>query len=267
MLGSRKSAISVAEAAVKTRVKDIKKVDIDIMSTGESPSVEKSYYFKELTGGTPIENLYMDSDTGYMRFAIDADGISKVVQSLNLDADKALQPQLVTGQEGTRYELGFRLKQASGTHFMTLRILNRKTESTDIYTYRFQIIVREKNKVPVVDVPQVSYRDSLLNVTKLWLLSRKYDRVRKPDWAGFFDGRLRGYEMNEAGATKVQNDLSEAIKYKIQDIYISDIKAIPHPESRSWDVSVVTTDTDTQLSTLTADLDSRQVVVKLDEDA
>ena len=34
------------------------------------------------------------------------------------------------------------------------------------------------------------YRDALLNSVKLFLLSRKGDRIRQPEYAGFFDKLL-----------------------------------------------------------------------------
>ena len=283
MLGSRKSAIEVAQTITRDRVEDIKKVDIDIFKSGEEKVFGQKFLIKELSLGTPIKNMYIDADTGYMRFSIKANGVDKIVSKLTLDAETSLNPQVVSTEDGNRYEVGFKLKQPNGTHFMTLKIANcAKDPATgevklagngqpvperfETYSYRFQILVREQDKMSTMDVPQDSYRDALLNVTKLWLLSRKYDRVRHPDWAGFFDNQLRAYEMSEAGASKVEADLLEAISSKVEDVYISEIKATPHPESRSWDVSVVSTDTETQISTLAAEAKERQVTISIEDE-
>lgn len=111
---------------------------------------------------------------------------------------------------------------------------------------------------------QVSYRDALLNVTKLWLLSRRYDRVRQPDWAGFFDGLLREYPMTEEGARRVESALSEAINEKIPDIIITSVKAVPDLVKKGWNVYVKTVDTDTNLSTAWAEDQALEVFIASD---
>lgn len=87
------------------------------------------------------------------------------------------------------------------------------------------------------DLKRDSYAAALLNTTKLWLLSGPYDRVRKPDWAGFFSKLLREYEMTDEGAAKVEKDLRAAVSGKITDVTIVDVKARPNPAGRSWDVN------------------------------
>lgn len=92
---------------------------------------------------------------------------------------------------------------------------------------------------------QDSYVKALMNVTKLWLLSNRWDRVRNPDWAGFFDKRLREYQMSEKGASQVESDLKEAIAKKIPDVMITNVKAKPDLAARGWDVAVDALDTST----------------------
>lgn len=277
MIGVRKSAIDVSRTVTTARTEAIKKVDIDIFKTGETTVSSYSYKFKENTVNTPINLIYIDSDTGYMRFYIGINGVTKVVVNLVLDAKTKISPQLVTMDGESRYEFGFKLTETKGSHFLTLKVGNvakdadNNTRLTDQgeaiiasyenYTYNFQVIPQEKSQSTAVDIPVDSYRDALLNVTKLWLLSRRYDRVRQPDWAGFFDNHLREYKMNDEGAEKVATDLNEAIRGKIEDILITDIVATPHLESRSWDVSVTSTDTQTQLSTFSSTVEEKKVSI------
>lgn len=275
MLGPRKSALSVSENITKNRVEKIKKVDIDIFKEGTIPVSLKTFLLQELTLNTPMRNLFIDKDTGYMRFMIKADGVTKVVSNLVLDTDMKLNPQLVQGKEDSHYEVGLRLEDLSGTHICMLRLQRCSLDEEgnlvllkefEDYMYRFKIVVREKDALSIIDVPVDTYRDALLNVTKLWLLSRKYDRVRNPGWAGFFDNQLREYEMSEKGAKQVEEDLLKQISGKISDVYISDIKATPHLESRSWDVSVVSTDTETQISTTNMKEKELMRTISIDDD-
>lgn len=111
-----------------------------------------------------------------------------------------------------------------------------------------------------------SYRDSLLNVTKLWLLSGKYDRVRQPNWAGFFDDRLRSYQMNSEGIQKVQEDLLNEIDEKIPDIVITEVIAEPHLEDRGWSVSVTAIDSQTKITTNARDDKKATISFKLDDE-
>lgn len=123
-----------------------------------------------------------------------------------------------------------------------------------VYLNRFlEKKVEEIKKVDIdifdEDFKVDSYRDSLLNVTKLWLLSGKYDRIRQPDWAGFFDDRLRSYPMNSEGVQKVQEDLLNEIGEKIPDVVITEVIAEPHLEDRGWSISVTAIDSQTKIAT------------------
>lgn len=98
------------------------------------------------------------------------------------------------------------------------------------------------------DFVQDTYDAALLNVTKLWLLSGKWDRIRNPDWAGFFDKRLREYPMNDEGAQQAEKDLRTKIQEKIPDIAVTDVKAIPKLGERGWEVGVDVIDVQTEVS-------------------
>lgn len=111
---------------------------------------------------------------------------------------------------------------------------------------------------------QDTYREALLNTTKLWLLSRSYDRVRKPNWAGFFDGLLREYPMNSEGAAAVERDLLAAIEDKIPDIVITEVKATPDLVNKGWYVYVKSIDTDTNLTTAFAENEALSVFISSD---
>lgn len=283
MLGARKSALRVARTVVEKRVEDIKKVDIDIFDSGETKVESGEFTYSELTPGTPIQLNFIDKNTGYVRFNIKANGTTKVVLNCVLDGETEFHPTIVDSDElGLHYEFAFRLANITSTHFINLKIGNCKVDSEgrtvkdandapivlsqENYLFKFHILLRSKSEMSVVDVPQNAYRDALLNVTKLWLLSGKYDRVRKPDWAGFFDDRLRRYPMNEAGARKVEEDLLEAISGKIKEVFISDCIATPNLVERSWDVSVTSTDTTTQTSTLGLDRQQKTITINVDDE-
>ena len=284
MLGAKKSALIVAKSTVEKRVEDIKKVDIDIFDSGETKVEAGEFTYSLLTPGTPIELNFLDKDTGYIRFNINLNGESKVVLGCMLDGEIEIKPTLVQdATSGNHYEFSFRLKNATGTHFIALKVGNCKTDNNgklllsstskehivlrqENYLFKFHILLRSKNQMSVVDVPQDTYRDALLNVTKLWLLSGKYDRVRHPEWAGFFEDRLRRYPMSAEGAEQVQNDLLAAIGGKIKDVIISDCVATPNPVDKSWDVAVTSTDTRTQTSTLSMSRDQKTVTINIDED-
>lgn len=117
-----------------------------------------------------------------------------------------------------------------------------------------------------MDLPIDSYRDALLNVTKLWLLSSRYDRVRQPNWAGFFDDRLRKYPMTTEGARQVVADLGEQIAGKISSVVATSIRAIPKPEERGWEVEIDSMDTTSQVSTMNATKEEKSVVISLDDE-
>lgn len=284
MLGQRKSLIQVTNRATVDVVDEVKKVDIDIFKTGEEDVDSVTYQFKALSAGTPIENLFIDTNTGRMKFRIDVTTSTKGISSLVLDADTSITPQkvvddLLTGLH--HYEFELKLSDPSGTHTLNLQVVNYKTNngklelsaageaipvSYENYLYKFHILVKNKNALKIVDIPQDTYQDALLNVAKLWLLSGKYDRVRHPDWAGFFDNHLRGYQMNDEGAKKVQEDLSQQIAAKIKDVLISGVEATPLPAERAWEVYVTATDMQTKLSTLSMNKKKASTVVSVDDD-
>lgn len=114
-------------------------------------------------------------------------------------------------------------------------ILVRKTErvektDTDIFTQEMQLD---------------KYSDALMNTVKLWLLSSKWDRIRKPGWAGFFDGRLEKYPMNEDGVAQATQELMEAFKGKVPAVELTDIYMKPKLVERGWEVAVSAIDTET----------------------
>lgn len=97
------------------------------------------------------------------------------------------------------------------------------------------------------DLEILTYDKALLNATKLYLLSGRWDRVRQPGWAGFFDNLLREYPMNADGEKKVVEDLTENIKNKIAGVNITEVTAKANVISRSWDVGVSAIDTETNV--------------------
>lgn len=294
MLGNRKSAITVMRMTVDDRTEKIKKVDIDIFNSGESVIDLKEYRLNEITTNTPIKLHTLDKTTGYMRFVIKVDGLHSQISTMILDSERNLSPQYVEDTEtklgeylfsAGHYEIGFRLDHPEGAHYINLKVANCKRnpdgtiafinndpenepiiESYTTYVYKFFVLAQTVSQTINMDIPVDTYRDALLNVTKLWLLSGKFDRVRKPNWAGFFDDLLRRYPMTDNGAEQVVEDLRAAIINKVQDIYISDCKAVPNLKDRSWSVSVSSTDTSTQLTTDNLPDSDKTVVLSIDAD-
>lgn len=282
MLGARKSALVVANTVLEKRVEEIKKVDIDIFDSGETKVESGEFTYSELTPGTPIQLNFIDKNTGYIRFNVKANGKSKIIISCVLDGETEFHPALIKNETESHYEFAFRLNQATATHFIALKIGNCRTTvdgvalksasgehiifSQENFLFKFHILLRAKEQMSIVDVPQNSYRDALLNVTKLWLLSGKYDRVRQPHWAGFFDDRLRRYPMNEEGARAVEKDLLQAIHGKIHEVLISDCVAKPNLVERSWDVALTSTDTTTQTSTVNLSQQQKSVTINVDDE-
>lgn len=119
---------------------------------------------------------------------------------------------------------------------------------TNFVTEKVDKIKKEDINIFQDDFVQDTYDAALLNVTKLWLLSGKWDRIRNPDWAGFFDKRLREYPMNDEGAQQAEKDLRTKIQEKIPDIAVTDVKAIPKLGERGWEVGVDVIDVQTEVS-------------------
>lgn len=276
MLGARKTALQVANTAIKNQIEKIKKVDIDIIDSG---AIEKNNYIYEIQQDfqttTPISILTYDRYNPVIRFKIDLKKINSsnlncTISSMYLDENYQLKPQLIIEdalkKEG-HFEVNAYLNEPEGSHQILLNLVVKKDniQSTRDYIFKFKVVKVLTNTETQIDIPQDSYRDALLNVTKLWLMSSKYDRVRKPDWAGFFDDRLRKYPMTSAGAEQVQTDLAKAIKNKIGSVYISDIKATPLLTERGWDVQVESIDTNTQISTGNTSEDTH-IIVSIDND-
>jgi len=91
----------------------------------------------------------------------------------------------------------------------------------------------------------VYYSKALLNTLKLWLLSGPYDRVRRPNWAGFFTKLLREYSMDEAGAEEIKTRLQAEIQSKIEGVELTEITATPLLGKKMWEVGVGAIDRDT----------------------
>lgn len=53
----------------------------------------------------------------------------------------------------------------------------------------------------------LTYSEALVHQYKFWCRSEADDYVRKPGFAGFFDGYLRAYSMDAEGERKVAEDL------------------------------------------------------------
>lgn len=241
MLG-RRGAIEVLKDFTKGHVEKIKKVDIDIFKSGKTKNMITKYIYTPVTvlAIQPTVSIDYANDTQLsMRFKVGVNPETDVITQILLDDEKELNWSPVQGED---FCYVFAYPTEPGPH--TLYIESTKGNCT----FEFYILHRKLEKGSSVDIPVDSYQDALLNVTKLWLLSSRFDRVRHADWAGFFDDRLRRYRMDEAGAKKVEDDLIAQMNTKIKDVVVSEVTATPLLQERAWDVSVVATDTTTQMS-------------------
>lgn len=112
------------------------------------------------------------------------------------------------------------------------------------------------------NMEQTSYLDTVNNMVRFWLLSRKDDRIRKPKWAGFFDTLLQEYSMDDDGKAMVEQDLQDALKEALGDqLSILEVVATPDPVEQGWTVGVKAVDKNTHLMIDTIDDTDNQVFV------
>lgn len=263
MLGNRGSLQVLKQFTNKVVEDDLKKVDIDIFKSGKTNTILNRYTATAITKTTlkpAIKIDYMSDSHLIIRFRVKNDPVNNPITVALLDDEFTLHAQAVSELKES-YSLVSAYPTEPGSH--TLHI---ETADGSVADFEFYIVYRKITSTANVDIPIVFYREALLNVTKLWLLSSKYDRVRHPDWAGFFDDRLRRYQMSEEGAKKASNELMYAINQKIENVIITEATCKPLPYERAWDVSVVSTDTQTQIS-LQSIKDLDEAHVKVSENA
>lgn len=249
MLGSRGNVIRINETRLTDYVEKIKKVDIDIFQSGVTDNVLNVYDTTVQTEGTsPIKLLFADKNKLIVHLRVDIREGFKI-RSFTLNDDTNVVAQKVVDDDDEYYLAIVYMPETGPEHFRLVIENTDNPEDTRSYDYNLYVRTHDVKSGTNTDIPVDSYRDALLNVTKLWLLSSKYDRVRHPDWAGFFDDRLRRYPMNDEGAKQVQVDLTNAILEKVKGVYISNVTAKPLLAERGWDVGVTSTDTDTGLTT------------------
>lgn len=253
MLGSRGNVIRINETRLTDYVEKIKKVDIDIFQSGVTDNVLNVYDTTVQTEGTsPIKLLFADKNKLIVHLRVDVREGFKI-RSFTLNDDTNVVAQKVVDDDDEYYLAIVYMPEAGPEHFRLIIENIDNSEDTRSYDYNLYVRAHDVKSGTNTDIPVDSYRDALLNVTKLWLLSSKYDRVRHPDWAGFFDDRLRRYPMNDEGAKQVQVDLTNAILEKVKGVYISNVTAKPLLAERGWDVGVTSADTDTGITTDTQD--------------
>lgn len=253
MLGSRGNVIRINETRLTDYVEKIKKVDIDIFQSGVTDNVLNVYDTTVQTEGTsPIKLLFADKNKLIVHLRVDVREGFKI-RSFTLNDDTNVVAQKVIDEDDEYYLAIVYMPEAGPEHFRLVIENINNPEDTRSYDYNLYVRAHDVKSGTNTDIPVDSYRDALLNVTKLWLLSSKYDRVRHPDWAGFFDDRLRRYTMNDEGAKQVQVDLTNAILEKVKGVYISNVTAKPLLAERGWDVGVTSADTDTGITTDTQD--------------
>lgn len=261
MIGYKQSALQVIQTKKADYLDKIKKVDIDIFNSGVKKNYLRQYFFKAAPDNKKgrIQKIFSDKHNLLLHFKIlrtDSDS----VQSLFLDQTHVLTTQHVITKDET-YDLVICHLMEPGEHVLDLRTVNGYVER-----FVFHMLEQELEKGSVIDIPQIAYRDALLNVVKLWLLSSRWDRVRKPDWAGFFDDRLQRFPMNETGARQLEQELSQTLLDKIKNVVISETTATPKLSDRSWDVGLTALDTQTKIiAKYNADIDTKKSMYLEDE--
>lgn len=265
MLGNHNNN-QILSVFVEKHVDRIKKVDIDIFKSGRDKKTVYKYnaVVSQESIGSRIKIQFLGENHLIIRFLMKLKDDEDIVNALldkGEDYEKNNLDVQVKTEYGEKYALIGATLNEPGQHTIQITLNNSQT-----YSLVFYILARELERGSDIDIPVVSYQDALLNVTKLWLLSRKYDRVRQPNWGGFFDDRLRRYEMSEAGARKVEEDLIYAAKQKLGSSIISEVHAKPLTVERGWDVSVVATDLSTGISTKSIeDKQESHILVKDDD--
>lgn len=110
------------------------------------------------------------------------------------------------------------------------------------------IIEKATDNVYISDIDPVSgnivtYSAALFNNYKIWLRSQENDYIRRPGFAGFFDGWLRKYPMTEEGARLVESNLVKRTLEAFNGaITLSYVKATPNVNTRIWTVEVIPMD-------------------------
>ena len=251
MLGNH-SNNQILSAFVTKHVERIKKVDIDIFKSGRDKKT--IYKYKAIPSqnntASPVKIQFMGENHLIIRFLVKLKDNEELITAI-----------LDKGEEYEKNKLDIHVVKEYGEKYALVGATFNEPEWHSLYVeiqdpfhvkkfdFNFYILARELEKDSEIDIPVVEYQNALLNTTKLWLLSRKYDRVRRPNWAGFFDDRLRRYPMTEEGARKVEEDLMYEARNKIGAAVLSEVHAKPLLEERGWGVSVISTDLSTSIST------------------
>ena len=225
---------------IENKVESIRKVDIDFFSNGDREGAAYKYkidFYKTCAMISLVEN-----NTADLRFKVKPGSLQ--ITDVVLDEGISLGYAQTSSSDWTIYIP----KISGGLHVLLVRLKNKNDEYS-IESTTFYVTPIGETKVVGKHIPIVDYRKALLNVTKLWLLSRSYDRIRKPDWAGFFDRLLREYPMNDAGAESIEHRLLEELQEKIPNVVISSVKAVPDLANKGWNVSVKAFDSETNITT------------------
>lgn len=95
----------------------------------------------------------------------------------------------------------------------------------------------------------LTYSEALVHQYKFWCRSEADDYVRKPGFAGFFDGYLRAYSMDAEGERKVAEDLLA----KTREIFggkleLAECRAEADLPRRFWKVYVTPVDLISRIS-------------------
>jgi hypothetical protein len=85
--------------------------------------------------------------------------------------------------------------------------------------------------------------DVIINQLKIWLQSKRYDYIRKPDYAGFFDNQLNDrYPFSPDSEEAIQGDLVSTIETMFPQAEILACEVTCNYNARKWEVGLAVRD-------------------------
>lgn len=98
------------------------------------------------------------------------------------------------------------------------------------------------------DPKQLTYSKAVMNAYRFWLLSGRWDYVRQPGYAGFFDRWCNEFPMTSDGESQLVQSLTSKTELAFGGmISLNDVTAKADVISRRWSVSVEPVDVATGL--------------------
>jgi hypothetical protein len=85
--------------------------------------------------------------------------------------------------------------------------------------------------------------DAIINQLKIWLQSGRYDYIRKPDYAGFFDNQLNDrYPFTPESEESIRGDLVSTVELMFPQIEVLACDVTCNFNARKWEVRLAVRD-------------------------